>query len=72
VQPADFRRIVEQNIRSRAKKRGLSLNALADLAGIARSPFFRALAGQASFTIDRLFKIAAALECRVADLVAEP
>ena len=60
------------NIRARAKKRRLSLNALADLAGIARSPFFRALSGDSSFTTDRLCKLASALGCRVRDLVDEP
>jgi len=69
VQPAELRKVVAANIRQRAKKRRVSLNALADLAGIARSPFYKALSGSASFTTDRLCKLANALGCEAHDLL---
>lgn len=59
------------NVRKRADEKGLSLNMLADLAGIARSPLYRVLSCESSVTLDRLCKLANALECNPSDLLQE-
>lgn len=71
MEPDELRRVVGNNIRRIAWKKGISLNRVADFAGIDRSGFFRAVAGKAAFTTDRLAKIALALEVAPAELLDE-
>ena len=54
-----------------AKERGISLNRLADFAGVSQAQMYNVLAGRKSPTLKWLDKIAAVLEVSVADLVAE-
>lgn len=56
-------------IRARANKQGLSQAALADLAGVNHSYMERVLTAKSSPSIDWLEKVAAALGCRIRDLV---
>lgn len=64
-----MRRVVAANIRRLAKKRRLSLNICADLAGIDRSGLYRVLSLRATITVDRLVKIARALEVEPHELL---
>ena len=66
---ASARDHVADEIRERIRKRGLSQVALADLAGVNRSYMERVMTGKSSPTVDWLEKVAAALECRISDLV---
>lgn len=61
MEPAELRDVIGRNVRSLAAAQGLSLNRLADLAGISRSAFYRVLAAEASPTSDTICYIAAAL-----------
>lgn len=67
---ADLRTLVAQNIRQLAADRGLSLNRVADFAGVARASFYRCLGGTEAMTLDRLAKIAVALEVHPRELLA--
>ena len=69
VSTAELRRRVARNIRALAEKRGLSLQQLADLAAINLSHFSRALNGKQAFTLDRLAKVAEALDVDPATLL---
>lgn len=65
----EIRALAGHNIRRLADARGVSLNHVADFAGIGRGAFYRCLAGQESMTLDRLAKIAAALEVHPQELL---
>lgn len=65
----EIRALVAHNIRRLAEARGISLNHVADFAGIARGSFYRCLGGEEAMTIDRLAKIATALEVHPAELL---
>lgn len=72
MEPTELRRVFAANVKKRAKRKKVSLNTLAELAGIARSPFYRALSGKSAVTLDRLCKIANALDCEPEDLLRRP
>lgn len=57
-----FRALIAQNIKDRATKAGISLNSVADTAGVARSHLFAVVWGQKALTTDTLLKIARVLE----------
>lgn len=54
-------RALAENIRQVAARRGIALNALADLSGLSRAHFYDVLAGRKSITVDRLAGVADAL-----------
>jgi transcriptional regulator with XRE-family HTH domain len=68
----DLRARVATRIRALAKRRKLSLNALAAAAGISRAMLFRVLAGQTPATTDTLAKLANALRVDPIELLREP
>jgi transcriptional regulator with XRE-family HTH domain len=68
--PSDaLHRHVAAQIRALAERRGMSLNKLADFAGISRSHLGRLLRGAHSPTLEMLAKIAAALDAELRDLL---
>jgi DNA-binding Xre family transcriptional regulator len=69
VEPAEIRALAAENIRRLAVERGISLNHLADFAGIGRPAFYRCLGGDEAMTLDRLGKIATALEVHPMELL---
>jgi transcriptional regulator with XRE-family HTH domain len=64
--------IVADNIRSRAEKKGLTLDGLADLAGVSRRQLYNFLAGKNDITLGWLAKITLALEVDPAELLRRP
>jgi len=72
VLPAELRVLIADNIRELARDRDKSLNIVADLAGIQRSAFYRALGGQQAMTTDRLAKSAEVLEVPPHQLLVPP
>lgn len=56
------------NIRSIARRRGLSLNHLADFAGVSQRQLYAFLAGDVDVTLGWLECVASALEVDVLDL----
>ncbi len=69
VEPDEIRVLVAERIRMLASERGVTMIKLADFAGISRRSLHRVLAGEESLTIDRLAKIAAALDVHPRDLL---
>ena len=69
MEASEVRTTVAQNIRRFAEAKNLSLNRVADFAGIARPSLYRCLGGTESMTIDRLAKIAVALEVEPHELL---
>ncbi|HZP66399.1 MAG TPA: helix-turn-helix transcriptional regulator [Rudaea sp.] len=65
----DFHRAVAERIRALIRKRKLSQNVLADLAGVGRGQMTAILRAKASPTLRTLKKIADALEVDVRDLL---
>jgi transcriptional regulator with XRE-family HTH domain len=63
--------VFSDNIRALAKKRGLSINHLADFAGISRGYLSTILRGQKSPTLRTVEKIAEALEVEVGELLKD-
>lgn len=59
------------NIRRLAEERGISLNRVADFAGISRPSFFRVLNLESALTSDRLSKVAEALEVPPKELLED-
>lgn len=70
MEPAELRATLAANIRRRAAEKGWSVAELADFAGLARGALYRVVNEEASATIDTLAKLAAAIECAPADLLA--
>ncbi|WP_432169134.1 helix-turn-helix transcriptional regulator [Streptomyces sp. 1222.5] len=64
--PIDLRRLTRRRVEA-----GLSQAGLARKAGVSRSLVNAVSQGKASFSPETLAKIAAALDCRVADLLPE-
>ena len=64
----ELRDRIAANIRSRTEEKGISLNKLADFAGLSRRQLFNFLSGERDITIGWLEKIALALDCDVHDL----
>ncbi|MBI5495523.1 MAG: helix-turn-helix transcriptional regulator [Deltaproteobacteria bacterium] len=74
VEASALRRVVADNIRLCARRRRVSLNALADFAGVSRAQLYDVLAGRKAASTDWLGKIAAALDLEAWELLkpAEP
>jgi transcriptional regulator with XRE-family HTH domain len=72
VYPEALRAAVATNIKARAKRQGLSLNALARKADVGRTHLFAVVWGQRSATTDTLSKLAAALDCEAWQLLKPP
>ena len=68
----DSHPIVTSRILELAKKKGYSVNRLADFAGISRGHLSNILRGRMSPTLRTLDRIALALEVQVRDLLDEP
>ena len=62
MEPPEVRALLAENIRAAARSRGLSIERLADFAGVSRSQVFSVLAESTSPTVDWLTKVATALE----------
>lgn len=62
------RETIAGNIRSLAEQRGMSLDALADFAGVSRRQLYSFLSGEKDATIGWLEKIASALDVDLGDL----
>lgn len=60
---------IADRIRTRARKKGLSIERLADHAGISRSMMWDVLACKHSPNVTWLLKVAETLECKVRDLI---
>ncbi len=71
VGPAEIRAVIARRIRALAKERDITMTALADFAGVGRRSLHRALAGDEALTVDRLAKIAEALEVHPKQLLDE-
>jgi hypothetical protein len=64
-------RRLAQNIRERAKARRIKVTHLPDRAAVGPTHFFAVLKGESSPTVEWLTKIAKALDCDPADLLAK-
>jgi transcriptional regulator with XRE-family HTH domain len=54
--------VFAKNVRATAEARGLSLNSLADFAGVSRAQMYNVLAGNSSPSLDWISKVAHVLE----------
>lgn len=61
MESAELRALLATNIRALAKRKGVSLNVLADLAGISRPGLHYIVSAKKSATVDTLAEIAEAL-----------
>ena len=57
-----LRSVFARNVRATAEARGLSLNGLADFAGVSRAQMYNVLAGNSSPSLDWISKVARVLE----------
>ena len=64
-----IRSILAKNIRHYAKIRKMSLNSLADFAGVSRSQLYDVLSGKKSASIDWIAKISVVLDIDPAKLL---
>ncbi len=62
------RHLIDQ-VRSRAREQGFTVNALADAASISRSQLLRVFKGECSPTVETVTALAGALGCRPSDLL---
>lgn len=70
MSPSQLRRVLARNIRQVAKRRGRSINALADFAGVSRSQLYDVLAQRKAASIDWIARIATALDVDPSRLLA--
>ncbi|HEY5956388.1 MAG TPA: helix-turn-helix transcriptional regulator [Polyangiaceae bacterium] len=68
----ELRATVAENIRTLAEAKGVTLNSLADFAGVSRAQLYAVLAEKTAPTTDWLSKIAAVLEVEPSRLLAAP
>jgi transcriptional regulator with XRE-family HTH domain len=66
---SDLRSVFARNVRSSAEARGVSLNSLADFAGVSRAQMYNVLAGNSSPSLDWISKVAIVLECDAWELL---
>lgn len=57
-----LRAVFAKNVRATAEERGLSLNSLADFAGVSRAQMYNVLACNSSPSLDWIAKVAKVLE----------
>ena len=57
-----LRAVFAKNVRNAAESRGLSLNSLADFAGVSRAQMYNVLAANSSPSLDWIAKVAKVLE----------
>ncbi len=69
MSPQELRQVVAENIRAAAERRGVSLNSLADFAGLSRAGLHFIVTGKKAATLDSLAQIAEALDVEPADLL---
>lgn len=69
--PSALHRRIAASIRERARRQEVSLNKLADFAGISRRHLTRVLVGEQSPTLATLEKIAKALDVKLRELMPE-
>ena len=69
MEPGELRDAVARNIRASARRKRLTLNALADFSGVSRSGLYAVLATTTSPTIDWIAKVASALGVEPAQLL---
>lgn len=70
MEPRALRELLAENVRQLAGERGVTLNALADFAGVSRAQVYEVLAGRTGPGIDWIAKVAAALEVEPWELLA--
>lgn len=58
MSPSLLRGVLARNIRQQAKKKGIALNRLADLAGVSRSQLYDVLAKRTAISVDWIAKLA--------------
>ena len=69
MSPTDLRQLLAANVRALAEAKGVSLNKLADLAGISRPTMHFLLTARSSVGIDTIAKLADALDLHPAVLL---
>jgi transcriptional regulator with XRE-family HTH domain len=72
VSESELHYAVAERIKELADARGLTINRLADFAGMSRGYLSKLLRGEQSPTVRSLERIAAALEVEVRDLFPKP
>lgn len=70
MDPEALRAVVAENIRAAARRKKVTINALADFATVSRAQMFNVLACTSSATTDWLAKVAEALEVEPWQLLA--
>ena len=68
MSPEQARRLVAENVSEIAKQQGMSVNKLADFAGVNRPHLTRFLQGKADVTVGWLAQVAEALDVELATL----
>jgi transcriptional regulator with XRE-family HTH domain len=71
VEEEECRDCLAENIRRLARRRGVSVEQLADLSGLSRSTLWAILASKYNATIRTVVRVANALDCRPRDLFDE-
>ena len=71
MSPSQLRRVLARNIRQTAKKRGTSLNSLADFAGVSRSQLYDVLGSRKAASVDWIARIATALDTEPGKLLTD-
>jgi DNA-binding phage protein len=70
VDAAELRTLLAANVRAAARRRRVTLTALADFAAVSRAQLFNVLACKMSPTLDWLVKVATALDVEPWQLLA--
>jgi len=70
VEPPELRALVAKNIRAYAKEKGMTLNRLADFAGVSKAQLYNVLRSSSSPSTDWLAGVANVLEVEPWQLLA--
>jgi transcriptional regulator with XRE-family HTH domain len=68
---ADLRKEIGRNIQKAISNRGLSQGEIAERCGITEAMLSRYIHGTSTPGIDKIYKLAAVLSCRVVDIMGE-